>query len=181
MTMTEKELVDLLKSNPALKVREYPSGRHEKDHATEEGPEATKFKQAYIKYGNHKLFIYEDGFLSLSKDEKDHGNVITIYDSIREYRRHQELLLAEKAGLIHGLVWQYTMTLQEGFVYQGKRIRPITYTADFFYFEKGNNQPTVEDVKGLDRKSGKHITSEKFQLKWKMAKYQHPEFKFEIY
>lgn len=179
--MTEEELVDLLKSNPALRVREYPSGCRDKSHAAETGTETEAFKQAYIKYGNHKVFIYEDGFLGLSKDEKDHGNVITIYDSIREYHRHQELLLAEKAGLIHGLVWQYPMTLQEGFVYQGKRIRPITYTADFFYYEKGDDQPTVEDVKGLDKRTGKHIMSEKFQIKWKMAKYQHPEFKFVIY
>ena len=59
--------------------------------------------------------------------------MIRVYDSIKEYRRHKELQLLEKAGKISGVMWQFPLVIQESFAYRGERIRGITYKADFKY------------------------------------------------
>ena len=70
------------------------------------------------------------------------------FDSKKEGKRYQELKMLEKAGKIKDLQLQPVFLLQEGFYYQGKAIRQITYRADFEYVdEKGNR--VVEDVKGF--------------------------------
>ena len=70
------------------------------------------------------------------------------FDSKKEAKRYQELRILEKAGKIKDLQFQPVFILQEGFYYQGKAIRQITYRADFEYVdEKGNI--VVEDVKGF--------------------------------
>jgi len=70
------------------------------------------------------------------------------FDSKKEAKRYQELKMLEKAGKIKDLQLQPVFLLQEGFYYQGKAIRQITYRADFEYVdEKGNR--VVEDVKGF--------------------------------
>ena len=70
------------------------------------------------------------------------------FDSKKEGKRYQELKMLEKAGKIKDLKLQPVFLLQEGFYYQGKAIRQITYRADFEYVdEKGNR--VVEDVKGF--------------------------------
>jgi hypothetical protein len=72
------------------------------------------------------------------------------YDSIKEYRRHVELTLLEKAGKIHGLQRQVKFTLIPSQMYDGKVVeRPCTYVADFVYQENGNT--IVEDVKGYKK------------------------------
>ncbi len=70
------------------------------------------------------------------------------FASKKELKRYLELKTLEKAGKIKDLKLQPIFLLQEGFYYQGKSIRQITYRADFEYVdEKGNR--VVEDVKGF--------------------------------
>lgn len=73
------------------------------------------------------------------------------FDSQREARRYDELMLLMKAGDIRKLKLQPQYTLQESYVApDGERIRAIRYVADFSY-ERRDGQgfwtPVVEDVK----------------------------------
>lgn len=94
---------------------------------------------------------------------KYHSRKIThngiTYDSAKEYRRHCELLLLEKAGAITDLQRQQQIILippqrepetigVRGGRKPGKVIeRAVTYVADFTYKEDG--KLVVEDVKGF--------------------------------
>ena len=80
-----------------------------------------------------------------------------VFDSRKEMRRYQELLLLEKAGMINDLRRQVKYLLlpaqretvmRKGVPKPGKVIeREVVYTADFVY--KENGQTVVEDVKGM--------------------------------
>lgn len=73
------------------------------------------------------------------------------YDSVKEYSRHQDLLLLERAGAIQGLQRQVRFELIPSQRYDGKVIeRPCFYVADFVYQENG--QTIVEDTKGFKTK-----------------------------
>lgn len=67
-----------------------------------------------------------------------------VFDSRKEYRRWQELLLLEKAGVIKGLRRQVKYELLPRV--PGKWPRPVNYIADFVYHE--GKKEVVEDVKG---------------------------------
>lgn len=75
------------------------------------------------------------------------------FDSLKEAVRYNELKLLLKAGKIQNLMLQPVFVLQEGFTdSKGKKHRPITYIADFSYYEKnkdGFQIYVVEDVKGM--------------------------------
>ncbi len=121
-------------------------------------------RRSYNKYGNRK--ITRDG---------------ETFDSAKEYRRYNELLLLERAGAIQGLERQVAFELipaQYEDVYTGeyykrgnrmgepkmKRVcveKAVTYYADFVYFEGG--EKVVEDTKGF--KTPEYI------LKRKLARY----------
>lgn len=98
------------------------------------------------------------------------------FDSQAEARRYGELKLLENAGLIMNLKVHPKFTLQEGFARDGKRVRAITYTADFQYcdLETPHSVTAVEDVKG-----GKATQTQAFRIKAKlfMAKYPHIDFR----
>lgn len=96
-----------------------------------------------------------------------------VFDSKKEAGRYQELLLLEKAGEITDLKVHPKFILQEGFIHHGKKIRPITYSADFLYRENG--QAVAEDVKG-----GKATQTQLFKVKVKMFKKKYPEIDFRI-
>lgn len=96
-----------------------------------------------------------------------------VFDSGKECRRYKELRLLEKAGVITGLYVHPNFILQEGFIWRGKKIRPITYEADFMYKENGIT--IVEDVKG-----GKATQTQLFKVKVKMFKKLYPELDFRI-
>lgn len=68
-----------------------------------------------------------------------------IYDSSKEAKRAAELELLQRAGKIKNLRRQVKFTLQEGFLYEGRKIRAIEYIADFVYEADGL---IIEDVKG---------------------------------
>lgn len=59
------------------------------------------------------------------------------FDSRKEARRYDELMLRLKAGQIRDLRLQVDFTLQEAFTdTDGKRVRAIRYRADFTYWER---------------------------------------------
>jgi hypothetical protein len=86
------------------------------------------------------------------------------FDSKREAARYQELLLLMKAGEVKEIGLQPGYVLLDGYIKNGKKVRPIVYRADFkVYYTDGRVE--VEDVKGFKTKE--------FRLKEKLfnAKY----------
>lgn len=61
-----------------------------------------------------------------------------IFDSQKEARRFDELVLLERAGKIRDLKLQVDFTLQEAYTMAktGNRVRAIRYRADFTYLER---------------------------------------------
>ena len=170
MIMSEKEFQELIAKNPSLRIRNQGG----KKEPQEETP-----KKPYVKYWNIKVYIYEDGFVSEMKDLETHGKIATVFDSRREYARYLQLVYMQEAGKIRNLDRQKTLLIQEPFVYDGQKIKAITYNADFFYEENGRE--VVEDVKALDAKTGKSRMTEVFKLKWKILKHNYPQYDFRIF
>jgi hypothetical protein len=97
-----------------------------------------------------------------------YGNVLTEVDgftfqSKAEALRWLDLRNLERAGEISELKRQVSLELQPAFEWQGEKIKPINYVADFTYYQDGVY--TIEDVKG-------HATKE-WKLKWKMLKWKY--------
>lgn len=104
------------------------------------------------KYGNRKVSV--DGYT---------------FDSQAEAKRYKQLALAQLAGSIENLTLQPQFKLLASFVNsQGKRVRGITYIADFTYVENGIS--IVEDVKGKRTKD--------YIIKSKFFQHLYPEYKF---
>ena len=95
------------------------------------------------------------------------------FDSKVEAKRYRDLCLAVNSGDITDLVVHPKYLLQDGFKYHGKKILPITYTADFSYYEftEGGSY-VVEDVKG--------VQTALFKVKAKMFKKLYPFIDFRI-
>jgi hypothetical protein len=115
---------------------------------------------------------------------KYHSKKITVngitYASRKEYRRHSELLLLEKAGAITDLQTQvkfvlipaqyetiptgefYKIGAKKGQPKTKKKCveQPVTYYADFVYTENGKK--VVEDAKGF--RTEKYIIKKKLML-----------------
>ncbi len=108
---------------------------------------------ARSKYGNRR--VAEDGY---------------VFDSVAERDHYIALKLLQLAGDIQQLQVHPTFVLQEGFKHapSGKRVRAITYTADFAYLEHGRT--VVVDVKGK--------ATQVYRIKSKlfMAKFPHIHF-----
>lgn len=68
------------------------------------------------------------------------------FDSKKEAKRYQELLLLQKSGVIADLKRQVPYTLVPAFNLNKKRYRAMNYVADFVY--KENDKEIVEDCKG---------------------------------
>ena len=81
------------------------------------------------------------------------------FDSKKEQRRYQELILLERAGEIKNLQRQKEIILQPSFKKDGKTYRAITYRADFYYEQNGRQ--VLEEVKGFE--------TEVWKLKKKMV------------
>ena len=110
---------------------------------------------------------------------KYHSKKITrdglTFDSLKEYKRYQELLLLERAGAIGGLQRQVEFVLipaqrepdrvgVRGGVIKGKTLElAVKYVADFVYEENG--ETVVEDVKGY--KTKEYILKRKMLLYFK--------------
>lgn len=165
MFLTEKEFQKFMLTHPNVKFLTESRGRSE-PHKT-------------AKYWNAKVYIHADKTVSEVKDEVKHGKIIAVFDSRKEYRRYQELLLLERQGLITNLSRQTTLIIQEAFNYGTEHIRAITYRADFTY--KQNGEQIIEDVKYVSEKTGKIRSTADFKLKWKLLKKKYPSYKFVIY
>ncbi len=87
------------------------------------------------------------------------------FDSRREANRWLELRLLARSGQITDLERQPAFVLLDDFVYRGRKVRGITYRADFRY--KMGGQDVVEDVKGFLTKD--------YQLKKKLFLAKFPE------
>lgn len=100
---------------------------------------------AYNKYGNKKIRL-PDG---------------TVYDSKKEYKRHMELMLLQRAGEISHLKRQVKYELipkQDG-------ERAVYYVADFVYKDTRTGKEVVEDCKGYK--------TDVYKLKRKMLRYRY--------
>ena len=92
------------------------------------------------------------------------------YDSVKEYRRHDELKLLQRAGKISGLERQKKFELipsQKDPKTKKVILRGVSYVADFVYCQDGKQ--IVEDVKGY-KGGGAYAV---FTLKKKMMLYFH--------
>lgn len=87
-----------------------------------------------------------------------------VFDSRLEARRYQVLRLLERAGEIHGLERQKAYELQPAYTIGFRKVRPITYVADFVYYDK-YNKLHIEDAKGY--------RTEVYKLKKKMFEYRY--------
>lgn len=85
------------------------------------------------------------------------------FDSKKEARRYQELLLMEKADLIGGIRIHPRYIIFPAFIKNGKKYRKIEYVADFAYYDKQKGREIVEDTKGFETKE--------FKIKHKMFEY----------
>lgn len=71
------------------------------------------------------------------------------FDSQKEARRFDELVVLLRAGKIRNLRLQQTFTLQESYVdASGETVRAITYKADFVY-TLPDGRKVIEDTKGV--------------------------------
>ena len=132
------------------------------------------------KHHNVKQYRYEDGFVSPDKTLSKHGDIVQRYDSTKEYNRHCELMLLQKAGKITDLSCQVVLEVSPQFTdREGKLHRAVNYKADFVY--KENGQEIVEDVKGLDKKTGTYQTTEAFNIKWKLLQSRYRDKIFRLY
>ena len=57
------------------------------------------------------------------------------FDSLKEAARYKELKLLERAGEITDLELQPKFVLLDGFYYEGKKEREVSYVADFKYYK----------------------------------------------
>lgn len=78
---------------------------------------------------------------------------VTCVDGIKfksgwEARRYVELKWLKKAGKIKDLRLQPKFVLVKGFRYDGKTIYPMSYYADFIYYDCERKMTIIEDVKG---------------------------------
>lgn len=175
MQITEADLRALLLANPSLRVRDTGAPTSRETSVKKANSEKPR------KYRNQKVYLYADGFADIEGKSKKHGKIVAVYDSRKEFRRHTELRMLEQAGEIHDLQRQYPLIIQDAFVYQGEKIRAISYKADFCYRKREDKSITVEDVKGVDKTTGKHITTAEFRLKWKLLKSKYPDMNFVLF
>lgn len=88
------------------------------------------------------------------------------FDSKKEMQRYKDLELLESTDYICNLELQKKFLLQEGYTNaKGKKIRPIYYIADFYYYDYIDNKWIVEDTKG--------VRTEVYKLKKKLFEYKY--------
>lgn len=189
--MDEEQLQALLKQNPNLSISKHSVTAADKKDSPQK---ATNPKDGQNKYHNYPVYVYEDGFIFDSSAERlsrkeisqrqkalsnDHGHVKERFDSKKEYLRNICLKQMERAGTISQLKRQYRLIIQPAFDYQNEHLQAVTYCADFIYEENGRT--IVEDVKGYDSKTGMWLTTQVFNLKWKLLKTKYPDYEFRLY
>lgn len=198
--MDEAQLNALLEQNPSLSISKN-SGSHialdskaeaNASKITESEPSK---KDGQNKYRNYPVFLYQDGYVYDSSVQRStrreigaektrlesvHGKLKAKFDSKKEFIRFLELSIMEKNGAIQGLKRQVPLLIQPAVEYQGERLLPITYCADFVYTDTASGETVVEDVKGYDKKRDIWLTTQTFQLKWKLLKAKYPSYVFKL-
>lgn len=168
MILTEQQLAEILERNPAL-LRRNPHLQYLVDGAKKNTPTHSP------KYRNTKVYLYGDDVVYGTKREGVKPDAV--YDSIKEYERHQELTILEKAGIIQNLRRQVPIPIMPSVTLNsGKKIRAITYKADYMYEEGGRT--VVEDVKTFDKKTQRFLTTKDFNNKWKLMQTMYEDWKF---
>lgn len=107
-----------------------------------------------------------------------------VFDSRKEAKRYQELLLLQKAGIISDLCRQVKYELLpaqyevfERYGKNGKRLKdekkliekPVYYIADFVYDDENGNT-VVEDTKSVKTKTKDYVIKRKMMLLFKKIK-----------
>ena len=82
------------------------------------------------------------------------------FDSVKEYRRWEELKWMQRAGVISSLKRQVSYTLVPSQKTSSGTERPVKYIADFVYVRDGKT--VVEDVKGV--RTAEYIIKRKLML-----------------
>lgn len=83
------------------------------------------------------------------------------FDSQKEARRYDHLILRQQAGEIRDLRLQVDFTLQEAYTDpEGRRVRAIRYRADFTYRER-DGRLVVEDVKSKPTRTREYLIKRK--------------------
>lgn len=177
MTMTQAELNAMLARNPNLKVRGMPKNPKSQNQVAKLLKEMGKTGGSN-KYWNIKVYIQEKG-ITVEKSDPALGKVLTIFDSLKEYARFQELEMLQRAGIVSKVARQVKLVIQDAFVYEDEHIAEIYYRADFVYIKGGRT--VVEDVKGYDEETQSYRTTADFKLKWKLLKHRYPDYLFTIY
>lgn len=96
------------------------------------------------------------------------------FDSKKERDRYFVLLDMMNNREINKLELQKKFELQEGFYYEGKKQRAITYIVDFFYYDNKLKCYVAEDVKS---KATRKDTTYRIKCKMFMYKYHDILFK----
>ena len=91
------------------------------------------------------------------------------FDSEMESHYYLYLKQLKEMGEVVDFILQPAYLLQEGFDLNGKRIRPITYRADFKVIYKDGHEEVI-DVKGK--------LTEEFKIKRKMLLYKYRDITF---
>lgn len=107
------------------------------------------------------------------------GNVLH-FDSQKEARRYDFLILRLQAGEIKDLRLQVDFTLQEAYTdTEGKRVRAIRYKADFTYMERDAAEERTAAAHGFDCTAwhkvvedvkSKATKTDKYRIKKKLLK-----------
>jgi len=100
------------------------------------------------KYGNKKIKAYGLNF-----------------DSKKEFDFYNKLVLLKKSGFVKDFKFQFPFK----FNLDGKWL--FTYKADFV-IDYADGSTEVVDIKPLDKKTGKFLTTSTFQLKKKLIEHQ---------
>ena len=92
------------------------------------------------------------------------------FDSAKEANYYADLLLLQKAGEVTAIELQPKFVLHPGYMRGRKKIRPITYIADFRVTYK-DGRVVVVDAKG--------VSTREYQNKVKMLLAKYPDLNFE--
>lgn len=97
-----------------------------------------------------------------------------VFDSKFEAEKWNELKMLERIGIIKDLQRQVRFILLDEYVNnKGEKIRPISYIADFCFFDMKKKQNMVMDTKSVATKN-----IEVYRIKKKLFEYKYPEYVF---
>lgn len=104
---------------------------------------------------------------NVAKDKAPRTHNGIVFDSVMEMKYYRDVVLPSvERGEIKYYELQKTYMLQPGFMREGKKVKPITYVADF-YIEYADGRVEVIDTKGCPDAAAK--------LKRKLMWYVYPD------